>query len=93
LVGYFCTGEGVKRLVSLPEFNYAPVAGFYTTRVVEASTPAAAAELAADSIQRELIESIGEESSACSLEVESCEMIEEDDDTSPTKGFTFFMRD
>lgn len=93
VLGHFCAGGGAKRLIALPEFESKPVAGFYTTRLVDASDCAEAAELAADSIQKELIDAIGEEASICELEIESCELVDKDDDTLLSKGFTFFASD
>jgi hypothetical protein len=92
ILGHFCGPNGPK-LVGIPEFAGARAAGFYTTRVIEASDPDEATKLAADSIYEELSRTLGREQSACSLEVESCEDISDLNQTSLSRGFTFFAED
>lgn len=92
-VGHFRGTDGGPALVGIPELEGARVAGFYTTRVVEADAPRRAMELAADGISDELATFLGRRDNVFELEIESCEELAEDELDSPPRGFTFFSEE
>jgi hypothetical protein len=92
IAGIFCDGSGPKR-IKVPEFSETTVAGFYTTRVVEARSDQEAMEMAANSIDEELRAKIGRCKAGYRLEIETCEMIDMSKYEGPRRGFTFFTEE
>jgi hypothetical protein len=92
-VGHFCGENGDPRVVGIPCSGHAAAAGFCTTRTAEAADCEQAAILAADNIHEERSEVLGKRNSAFTLEIESCDEVTAEDESSPGEGFTFFAED